>query len=216
MKTARPQARSYFVPDLSPEARKQLESEQARFIFVAESPHVSEVEPEREKDRRPLCGVAGRQWWRTLSEILEGEPNPDTSLDRQLEVCRRHGVVVLNAVQYPLDPKITRLFPGADPMKHVGFSKTAGPSSFRKKKKSAEVREAVKSLRRRLEHPAVRGLPVIALGNDAEWFVSEALGPEERDRRLKDKVPHPSAWWRQGGAFGRTARQKLEKILSPG
>jgi hypothetical protein len=55
---------------------------------------------------------------------------------------------------------------------------------------------------------------VIPLGNDAEWFVSQALTPEEYETRVKDKIPHPSAWWRQGGLFGRIAQEKLEKIFS--
>lgn len=202
----------YFVPDLSPQARKKLRTVKPRFVFVGESPHVSEVEPELEEQRRPLCGSAGRQWWSLLGECLEGIPNPDVSLERQLELCAKYRIVVINAVQYPLDPKIAITYPNAEPVKNLSFGKLSGEHSFKKWKTNPRVQMALNSLKDRLSHPSLRGVPVHCLGNDAEWFANHALGPDGVSR-LGEKIPHPSAWWRQGGYFGRLAREKLERIF---
>jgi len=202
------------VPDLSPRDRERLAGAPVRFAFVAESPHVSEVEPEDLRDRRPLCGMAGRKWWSALSEVLDGAPDEDVSLERMLALCSRHGIAVMNAVQYPLDEGITRSVPGADPMRSVGFSKNAGPGSYKKKDRARQVEAAVADLRERLVHPSLAGARIHCLGNDSEWFVSRALTASEREARLGDKIPHPSAWWRKGGHFGRVAREKLELIFS--
>src|SRR4051794_1908150 len=123
----------YFVPDLSP--RDHGTPEMPRAVFVAESPHISEVTPAKRIDRRPLCGMAGKAWWSLLSEILEGQANPDVSLERELEVCRKHRIAVMNAVQYPLDPKVTASFPDFDPAKQLGFNKVAGEFGYKKQKK---------------------------------------------------------------------------------
>jgi hypothetical protein len=202
----------FWVPDLSPKDRKDLAQTQVRWVFVAESPHINEIEPDRMDQRRPLCGVAGRQWWGLLSELLEGEANSDVSLDRLIHFCKREKIAVMNAVQSPLDPKITKYFPEAEPVANLGFNKVSGPNSFKRLKNSAQVQNAIHSLRERLLHPQVAQASVHCLGNDAEWFVSQALGQESLVR-LGEKIPHPSAWWRRGGQFGRTAREKLTEIL---
>src|SRR6185295_13617272 len=196
-------ASRYFVPDLSPLDHPGLDWSKARIVFVAESPHVSEVTPERAEDRRPLCGMAGKVWWKAVSEVLENEPNEDVSLKRLLALAQKHGVVILNAVQVPIDSKVTREFPQADPIHTVGFDKGPGPKTFKKLKATEPVKRSVRKLAERLSSPALAGLPVVCLGNDSEWFVKEALGKERFSERVVDKIPHPSAWWRKGGYFGR-------------
>ncbi|HUP56200.1 MAG TPA: hypothetical protein VM598_02030, partial [Bdellovibrionota bacterium] len=191
----------FFVPDLSPIDHPEREWSKARIVFVAESPHVSEVAPEKRAERRPLCGVAGKAWWGLLSELLEGKADDDVSLERLLSFTERHGLVVMNAVQLPLDSKVMAKFPECDPVRLLGFDKGPGPSSYAKKRESAEVARALGRLADRLRDPAVSSLPVVALGNDSEWFLKRALADEPG--RLIGKVPHPSAWWRQGGHFGR-------------
>lgn len=203
----------YFVPDLSPHDRKSLKGTRPKIVFVAESPHTSEVEPEEKNARRPLCGAAGRVWWGMLSEILEGERSEEVSLDRLLDFCKRYDIIVMNAVQYPLDPKVAAQYPEADPVKNLGIAKANGEFSF-KKKTNPTVQAAISDLRERLEDPALHGAPVWPLGNDAEWFVMQALGADEAKTRVAGKIPHPSAWWRRGGHFGRVARQKLSEIFS--
>ena len=204
----------YFVPDLSPVDRQELRDLRPRYVFVAESPHVNEVEPGKLPERRPLCGAAGRQWWRLLSELLEGSENSDVSLPRMLDFCREHRIAVINAVQYPLDPKITAKCPDADPVQNLGFAKAAGETGFKKRRKGDEVQAALRNLRERLDHPSLAGAEVWALGNDSEWFITQALSPEELKKRWGGKVPHPSAWWRQNGLFGRIAEEKLRVLFA--
>lgn len=204
----------YLVPDLSPRDRKALARMRPRAIFVAESPHVSEITPKDLDQRRPLCGVAGRQWWSLLRDILESSPESSVDLDDLIQFCLKHKIVVMNAVQYPLDPKITKEFPGADPIENLGFNKVSGAYSFKKLKNSPEVQAAIQSLRERLVHPLVQDSPIYCLGNDADWFVNQAFSKEEAANRIKGKIPHPSAWWRRGGLYGRIAREKLTHFFA--
>jgi hypothetical protein len=44
--------------------------------------------------------------------------------------------------------------------------------------------------------------------------VTQALNEAERENRVGEKIPHPSAWWRKGGYFGRVAKERLEGIFS--
>src|SRR5688572_14384703 len=133
----------FFVPDLSPHDRQSLRGMRPCIVFVAESPHVSEIEPEKPGDRRPLCGVAGRQWWGLLTDLLEGRVDADVSLEHLLDFCLKHRIVVLNAVQYPLDPKVTKGFPDADPLKNLGFSKLSGMQFYKKLKNSPQVQRSI-------------------------------------------------------------------------
>ncbi|MCM2323292.1 MAG: hypothetical protein NDJ90_08510 [Oligoflexia bacterium] len=203
----------YRVPDLTPAERAELRDAKIRFIFVAESPHTHEIAADSPAERRPLCGAAGKKWWSALGEFLEGDASEDVSLSRMLRLCRTHGIAILNAVQYPLDCAITRTEPKADPLRTVGFCKNAGADSYKKQKSSLKMREMLTSLRSRLEAPELAGAPIRCLGNDARWFVEQALGPEETKRRLEDRLYHPSAWWRKGGHFGRVSREKLRELL---
>jgi hypothetical protein len=214
----------YFVPDLSPEQRVELKSAHFKVIFVAESPFLSEVAPEKDKERRPLCGKAGQDWWSMIGQLVEhgrasgeaSQPSKDTSLPRLLELCERAGIAVLNSVQYPLDPKIIEYYDqGADPVASLGFSKI-GLTHYKKLKTSDEVEAAIHELRRRLVHSSIVGLPVVSLGNDAQWFVSRALEAKPGEGRHLETVPHPSAWWRAGGKFREKARGQLKALLSQG
>lgn len=200
----------YLVPDLSPRDRDALSGMKPRVIFVAESPHTSEIAPERLGERRPLCGAAGKKWWAALGEVLEGDSSEEVSLERMLRLCREHGIALLNAVQVPLDQAVTKKEPAADPLKTVGFCKNTGPHSYRRLKDSPTVRSAIESLRNRLETPGLEAVPIHCLGNDAEWFVRRALGDSPR---IQGKIPHPSAWWRKGGHFGRVAKGALAQLL---
>jgi hypothetical protein len=204
----------YFVPDISPVDRPELKKLVPKIVFVAESPHISEVEPDVKAERRPLCGAAGRVWWKKLGEILQNESSDDVSLERMEKLSSKNRIAVINAVQFPLDPKVAAKYPEAEPVSNLGFAKAAGEYGYKKQKKSPEVQEAIQNLRKRLTDPSMKDAEVFPLGNDAEWFVSQALTPEEYQERVKGKIPHPSAWWRQGGLFGRIAQEKLEKIFN--
>lgn len=206
----------FFVPDLSPLDRKALKGISPQFVFVAESPHVSELEPEQKEARRPLCGKAGREWWSLLGELLENDPSQDVSLERMLRLCKTRQIAVLNAVQYPLDPKVSRVFPAANPVSHLGFSKEAGAHSYKKLKESPEVLSMIRALRARLEAPDLAEAKIICLGNDAEWFVTQALKGSVSGQgldRIETKIPHPSAWWRNGGLYRKVARDRATEIF---
>ncbi len=212
----------YLVPDLSPEARLNLRQLKPRYLFVAESPHVQEVEPEVQEQRRPLCGAAGKKWWGMLAQLLDGhlvlpaesrEQQLDLSLESLESFCLKHHLAVMNAVQYPLDPKVSKSFPEADPVKNLGFNKVSGPDSYQKKKDTPEVARALISLGSRLSHEAVKNLPVYALGNDSEWWVLRALAAQHESHRYAGKIPHPAAWWRRGGWFGQVAEEKLSALF---
>jgi hypothetical protein len=203
----------FLVPDLSPRDRVALRHVKPRFLFVAESPHVSEVEPESKEERRPLCGAAGKVWWNALSKVIEGKPSSDLSLSFFLDFCKQHRIAVLNAVQIPLDPKVMRLFPLADPVKIIGFSKELGTTHYKKFKDRPEMKKVLNDLRERLNDPSVKSVPVLCLGNDSLWFVERALG-EEGKSRLLGKIAHPSAWWRKGGLFERAALESLSRLFS--
>lgn len=201
----------FLVPDLSPMDRPELRSVVPWVVFVGESPHVQEVEPETLRERRPLCGAAGRQWWQLLSEVAEGAPDSDVSRDRLLVFCQEQGIAVVNSVQYPLDPKIVAAYPEADPVANLGFSKAAGKSGYKRLRDSPAVQGAIASLRARLSHPSLRGAEVWCLGNDSVWFTTRALAGTGRE--VSGKIPHPSAWWRRGGFYGRVAREKLGHLF---
>jgi hypothetical protein len=202
----------FFVPDLSPIDRVELQKVAPKTVFVAESPHISELEPDSESERRPLCGKAGKQWWSLLGEFIEDDPGEEVDLQRMLRLCQAVPIAVINAIQFPLDPKVARVFPKADPVKNLGFSKEPGPFSFKKLKEGEGVRSCISALRGRLLNPYLLGAQVICLGNDAQWFVEAALG-EQASKRMGVKIPHPSAWWRRGGLYGRMARERAIEIF---
>ena len=200
----------YFVADLSPEQRPELSSLPVRWVFVAESPHLAEVAPESRLVRRPLCGKAGREWWSMLAAVTgDRVPSNELSAGELMAQCVRLRMAVLNAVQCPLDPKIMLHYgAAADPVKGLGFCKV-GEFSFKKQKKQPCVEDAIANLRERLLHPSLAFAPVISLGNDAQWFVERALGEKLGVGRNQRVIPHPSAWWRQGGKLRLRAKTQL-------
>jgi hypothetical protein len=123
-------------------------------------------------------------------------------------------MAILNAVQFPLDPLVAKKFPQADPIKVLGFYKGAGEHSYKKMAKSKEFADASQSLKRRLEHPQLITCPIYSLGLDSEWFLKRTLSAKEFKKRYQGRIPHPSAWWRRGGAFREQAREKLSAIFS--
>ena len=203
----------YFVPDLSPQFHQSLLRIKPKYVFVAESPHIHEVTPQELAQRRPLCGAAGKKWWGELSELLEGRGAEELSLEYLLKFCSRHRVVILNAVQFPLDPKVSQEFPEADPIQNLGFNKVSGQYSFKKLKDSDVVIQRIEDLSQRLNHPSIRPLEVHCLGNDSEWFVKRALSRLGQESRFGIKIPHPSARWRKGGYYGDVAQTQLKKMF---
>ena len=203
----------YFVPDLSPQFHTSLLQMKPKHVFVAESPHIHEVAPSERAQRRPLCGAAGKKWWGELSGLLEGGKPLDLSLEQLLRFCSKHRLVILNAVQFPLDPRVCQEYPEADPVKNLGFNKVSGQYSFKKLKDSEVVQKRIVDLSQRLTHPAIAHLPVHCLGNDSEWFVKRALGSLGQEQRLGTKIPHPSAWWRKGGYYGEVAQAQLKQMF---
>ncbi len=203
----------YFVPDLSPMDRSELRKMNPKWVFVAESPHLNEIESETRGERRPLCGAAGKQWWSLLTEIFEGKASADVSLSHMIRFCLKHRVVILNAVQHPLDSKIEAKYPLASPVRNLGFTKTPGPKTYKKLKEGKDVKSAISRLEQRLNSSLLKNAPIYCLGNDAEWFVHRALKDTLEAIRIGVKIPHPSAWWRRGGYFGRVARERLTEIL---
>jgi len=204
----------YFVPDLTPMDRKELRNLRPEVVFVAESPHVSEVTPESEVERRPLCGSAGKKWWALLGELLGDDQGEDVALTRMLHLCEEYRIALLNVLQYPLDKGIRKKIPGADPVANLGFCKNPGNQSYKKLKNTDSVTQAIQALRDRLMDPRLLHARIHCLGNDAEWFVKQALGKEEYQVRVGEKLPHPSAWWRRGGHFGRVARKQLKSVIT--
>ncbi|MBI2711751.1 MAG: hypothetical protein HYX41_02645 [Bdellovibrio sp.] len=179
--------RRFFVPDLSPLDRPLLKS----------------------------ATMAGRVWWTMLAEILGENDEVDLSAESLQHFCRKYKIAILNAVQYPLDPKVAKRFPEADPVSNLGFQKATGPYSFKKQRPNECVQTCIQSLAARVRHSSLAGAKVYCLGNDAQWFLGHALGPYPEDfQRFVDKIPHPSAWWRQGGYFGRVAHEKLSQIFA--
>ncbi len=205
-----------FVPDLTPEGQPKSIAFLPKLVFVAESPHVSEVSPPIEAERRPLCGKAGVAWWGALSEILEGKPAASLTRVWMVDFCNRHHLAVMNAVQYPLDPLASREVPEAEPSRTTGVSKAARADNYKRLKSNPEVQALLVSLRERLNHEGLAGCAVIPLGTDAEWFLKNAFSAEEYSRRVRKKLAHPSAWWRRGGLFGRQAREVLTELHQQG
>jgi hypothetical protein len=206
----------FFVPDLAPWDRPIFAQLKPKWIFVAESPHVNEVEPPLVKDRRPLCGKAGQKWWNLLSELWSDPIDAGLSSRDLEQFCLKHRLFVMNAVQLPLDPKIVSHFPGADPILTLGFHKGSGPFSFKALKRAPSVQGAFSSLRQRLMRPECHSAPMICLGNDAHWFVEQVLLSSDSPlkEKVEEKIPHPSAWWRRGGYYGRVAQERLESLVN--
>lgn len=200
-----------FVPDLSPMDRAELRGMNVRVVFVAESPHSSEIASETIEGRRPLCGASGRKWWSLLREVAGDQPSEDVSLPSLLRFCRKHGVVVLNSVQWPLDRALAKGSPALDPLKTVGFCKNPGPFFYKRLKSRVPVKKAVRDLARRLQDRRLMGASIYCLGGDAEWFVRQAMGRDSA--RVAGKIPHPSAWRRNRGLLAGMAEDCLRAFF---
>ncbi len=204
-------AARYRVPDLLPGTKR------VRAVFVGESPHRDEVAPESAGERSPFRGMAGREWWSALAKFqrhpLVAKPVPPRA---ELEaLCRELGVAVLNAVQFPLDPKIS-LHTGesAVPARELGFAKDKGATGYKAVLKTGgkqnPVEQAIRDLQARLLPWVEAGVPVVCLGNDSRWFVERAVGAEGAAKLLT--IPHPSSWWRNG-ENRRRALSTLDQLL---
>lgn len=207
----------YRVPDLLPGA-----PEKARAVFVGESPHRDEVAPETPEERTPFRGMAGREWWSAVARLSGREiavkPMPPRAVLEPL--CRDLGIGLLNAVQYPLDPGITRhTGQDADPASALGFAKASGPTSykrvFKEPARANPVAQAIDDLKARLAPFVEAGVPVVCLGNDSRWFVDQALAENAEALARVQVMPHPSSWWRNANNRTR-AMNVLERVLSAG
>ena len=213
----------YRVEDLIPIFSRSNFSK-LKAVFIAESPHKDEVSSENPRERSPFRGTAGKEWWGALSKIAGDQPisGEIPSREKLLEICFELGIVVMNAVQFPLDPKIT-LHQGhsCDPVEFLGFQKSSGPlgykavlkNSDRKNSVNNPVGEAILDLRMRLE-----GLKksndvsiIVCLGNDSRWFVERAAQGNLDDLKIQT-IPHPSSWWRKAEYRSR-ALKLLEDLL---
>jgi hypothetical protein len=211
----------FFVPDLVPDSGPGNRGP-LRAIFIGESPHRDEVSPEAPWERSPFRGVAGREWWEALSRYL-AQPivmRPVPRREVLEESCSELGIAVMNAVQYPIDPKIV-MHQGAacDPRAQLGFEKGAGPFGYRAVLKAKgpdnAVAWAIQDLARRLEKLDARR--IVCLGNDSRWFTEQAqqLLPESSPFRYAElqTIPHPSSWWRNAD-YRRRALEVLREIMS--
>jgi hypothetical protein len=209
-------AERFCVPDLVPSSGR------LRAVFIGESPHRDEVAPKDAALRSPFRGVAGREWWAELVKLagsdLTVRPVPPRPALESL--CSALGIAVMNAVQYPIDPKIV-LHQGdsAAPKMHLGFEKGSGEASYKavfKQGGSNPVFRAIADLAARLQALGDHEAQVVCLGNDSRWFVERALAllPEggALTRRPAVTIPHPSSWWRNA-AYRTRAVQALTQLL---
>lgn len=206
----------YKVQDLVPE-------KVSRAVFVGESPHRDEVAPESPSERSPFRGVAGREWWSELAKFLSHplamRPVPPRAT--LMQVCEELEIAVMNAVQYPLDPKIM-LHQGREsaPVVQIGFEKGVGEQSYkavyRQDLHPNPVESAIADLASRLTE--LKGAPaqIVCLGNDSRWFVERAVQEIPVDAPLVQKpvltIPHPSSWWRNS-AYRARAVEVLGNML---
>ncbi len=219
-----PYAARFRVEDLIPAVPS---GKPLKAVFIGESPHRDEVASEEADRRTPFRGVAGREWWKELARInsemngklLETKPVPSRPV--LLELCRELGIGVMNAVQFPIDPKIVQHQGDySTPLAHLGFEKATGFGSykaiFKQSGDEGPVGLAIRDLANRLRALQDQSLQIVCLGNDSRWFVDRAviLLPEDAAiRRLPIlPVPHPSSWWRNE-LYRRRAVDALEGLL---
>ena len=176
-------------------------------VFIGESPHRDEVASENAAERSPFRGTAGREWWQELSQFqatsLPVKPVPDRM--RLLQICSELQIGVMNAVQFPIDPKIC-LHQGneSDPYLYLGFEKSAGikgyKAIFKQNIDINPVLNSLEDLRARLSVFDKMPVQLVCLGNDSRWFVEHALKGFEGSPLTQKPlltIPHPSAWWRK-------------------
>ena len=213
--------RRYHVRDLSPRDRSALRIAacRIRYVFLAESPHKDEVTDPIARKRMPLVGDAGKRFWREIGTALGIVIDPDDP-QQILQVCRKYGIAVINAVQFPIGYTIIRSHWQANPLRLLGFSK---PPRSKKLKaylsgkaycspaKRAKVQPVLKSLRKRLTDPALASARVYCLGGDARWFTRRVwqAGMPPIDDTV---IPHPAVWFNpKHAAKGKTDLARILK-----
>lgn len=214
--------RPLWVPDLLPPDLRAV-----KVVFIGESPHRDEVAPESEGERTPFRGMAGGEWWTALSRFLPESAQPKTMKPvppraELIEICEELSIAVLNAVQFPIDPKIT-LHQGesSHPRVRLGFEKGSGIWGYRAVFSASgydgPVGLAICGLASRLMSFSEGEASLVCLGKDAEWFVKKALNLLQRDRSTTCKpwlrIDHPSSW-RRNSAYRERAAKVLEDLLS--
>lgn len=203
----------YRVLDLVPHGALT----ELRAAFIGESPHRDEVAPPSFEQRSPFRGVAGREWWMELSRFL-AQPlalRPVPPREALLDACRQLRVAVLNAVPFPIDPKIVMHEGSAsEPRSALGFEKSSGPFGYKavyqRGGEGNPVASALRDLKSRLEPLVQAGVPLVCLGNDSRWFVERAVGTQA----LTATIPHPSSWWRNA-SYRQRAVELLGQVLGP-
>ena len=203
----------YRVQDLIP-------SQKTKIVFIAESPHKDEVAPENSQERSPFRGTAGREWWSALAKFTQTKPaNRDVPpRDQLLKICSELEISVMNAVQFPLDPKIT-LHEGkaCSPVEYLGFQKSSGPEGYKAVLKKGgrhnPVVSAIGDLKARLieVNKSNQVSIVVCLGNDSRWFVERALEGISDGLEIQT-IAHPSSWWRKA-EYRTRALKLLEEFL---
>lgn len=226
-------AERWFVPDLVPRGVE------VRAVFVGESPHKDEIKPERMDERSPFRGSAGRDWWVALFERA-GQPlvpkphrrTPDVPPRKELEdVCRSLHIAVLNAVRFPLDPRITQHYPEFVPMECLGFDKGSADRKgkgngkgafgyktvFENHDRAGPVGETIDDLARRLKRFSNTSARVVCLGNDSLWFVERAIQRLPQACALAGltpaKIPHPTSWKFSRPQEGQNFRAEAARVL---
>jgi hypothetical protein len=208
----------FYVEDLAPE----ISPKRVKAIFIGESPHRDEVAPEDAAERSPFRGVAGREWWTELAKFLsydvQTKPVPERAV--LMKMASELGIVVMNAVQYPLDPKITLHQEGSSPEEQLGFQKSTGPTGYKKVYKAlgekSPVARAIGDLAERLSVYEDSGAQIVSMGGDSRWFTDLALAKLPEGSALRSKpvlqIPHPSSWWRNA-IYRARAVATLEELL---
>jgi hypothetical protein len=223
----------WLVPDLVPTGVE------LRAIFVGESPHKDEVKPKNKGERFPFRGSSGRSWWVEIFDCaalsLGATPLPalsDVPPRLELErVCRDLRIAVLNAVQYPIDPKITKHYPSCVPREFLKFDKGTrdgkgmgngkGPFGY---KTVLQVQDCVDPVGGRVSDLAWRlrrfgQMPaqVVCLGHDSKWFVNQAMRRLPQDcalaRQPPETIPHPARWRFSGHQSGKDYRADAVRVL---
>lgn len=192
----------YRVDDLIPKFRNKKD---LKILFIGESPHRDEVVSLVAAERTPFRGFAGRKWWVMLGQFLDPPQllSPIPSRSVLLKVCSQLGIGVLNAVQFPLDPKIIlHEGPVCDPWVQLGFEKGNSLRGYKTMLETQKnpVAKAIQDLATRLQPFQNQSVQIVALGNDSKWFVERAvllLSPKSHLRhQTLCALPHPSSWWR--------------------
>ena len=200
-------AERWRVPDLVPNGVELCA------IFVGESPHKDELKPEKKVERSPFRGSAGRRWWQEIFGCAGLQLQNDAQVPPKAEleyVCHKLRIAVLNAIQYPIDPRITKHYPACVPREYLKFDKGTrdrngngkGPFGYKTVFDDQDctdpVGEAIMDLARRLKFFSNMPAQIVCLGNDSQWFVRQAIRRLPAGCALWGQepvtIPHPARW----------------------